>query len=83
MLELLKTNNKVKTVKLGKNRLNDDIIPQLWNNLSRVQTLNLSNNFLTEKVIDSFIDNFSKIPLLKNIVLTQNKLIARSLKSKI
>jgi hypothetical protein len=47
MLELLKTNNKVKTVKLGKNRLNDDIIPQLWNNLSRVQTLNLSNNFLT------------------------------------
>jgi hypothetical protein len=29
------------------------------------------------------MNNLSKIPLLKNIVLTQNKLIARSLKPKI
>lgn len=79
----MKTNNKVRTVKLSKNKLNDDILPSLWKNLTRVQTLNLSNNNLTEKVIDSFMSNLQLVPVLKNIVITQNKLALRVVKSKI
>ena len=47
MLDLLKTNNKVRTLKLGKNKLTDDMIPGLWKNLKNIQTLNLSNNSFT------------------------------------
>ena len=51
MLDLLKLNHKVKTVKLGNNKLNDDILPHLWTNLARIETLNLADNSLTGAVI--------------------------------
>lgn len=83
MLDLLKVNTRVRTLKLGKNKLSDDIIPYLWKNLSSIQTLNLSNNHFTEKLIDSFMSNLPQVPHLKSLVLTQNKIIPRALKTKV
>lgn len=83
MLDLLKTNLKVRIIKLAKNKINDDILPLLWKNLTRIQTLNLSNNSLSEKILDSFMGNLALVPALKNIVLTQNKMVPRALKSKV
>lgn len=83
MLDLLKNNTSVLILKLSKNKLTDDIIPHLWKNLSKVQILNLSNNHFTQKIIDSFMTKLPEVPLLKNLVLTQNKIVSRNMKVKI
>lgn len=83
MLDLLKANSKVRILKLGKNRLNDEMLPDMWKHLVKIQTLNLSNNHFSEKIIDSFMSHLPSVPLLKNLVVTQNKIIPRSLKAKI
>ena len=42
-----------------------------------VVTLNLSQNLLTEHTIDYLIANRNYMPNMKNIILSQNKIIER------
>jgi hypothetical protein len=52
--------------------------------LGNAQILNLSQNNLTEAVLDIFIRNrFGYLSGLKNVILSQNKIIERKHKSKI
>ena len=48
-----------------------------------VLTLNLSQNLLTERVLDILINGRDYMPLVKSIILSQNKIIERKSKAKI
>ena len=48
-----------------------------------VVTLNLSQNFLTDRVLDILANGRSFLPAMRNIILSQNKIIERKHKNKI
>ena len=48
-----------------------------------VVTLNLSQNFLTDRVLDILANGRSFLPVMRNIILSQNKIIERKHKNKI
>lgn len=75
--------SKVKTVKLIRNKLNDEVVPKLLPYMSGVITLNLSQNFFTDRVLDHIISARDSMPFLKNVILCQNKIIERKHKVKI
>ena len=74
---------KIKTVKFIRNKLNDETIGKIIPNLGNVVTLNLSQNLLTEQVLDILLDSKEYLPKLKNIILSQNKIIERKHKLKL
>ena len=51
--------------------------------MSNVITLNLSQNYLTDHVLDIFMEARNQLPNIKNIILSQNKIIERKHKAKI
>jgi len=51
--------------------------------LANASTLNLSQNGLTEAVLDIFIEARDNLPNLKNLILSQNKIIERKHRAKI
>ena len=51
--------------------------------MGNVITLNLSQNFLTDQVLDIIVDYREQLPKLKNVILSQNKIIERKHKGKI
>ena len=76
--------SKARTIKFIRNKLTDSGIEKLLPSLSNAQILNLSQNNLTEAVIDIFIKHrFGYLSGLKNIILSQNKIIERKHKAKI
>jgi hypothetical protein len=82
ILDLI-SGKKIKSLKLIRNKLTDDILDNLWPHLTNISVLNLSQNLFTDRVIESFISNMSKVPNLKNLVLSLNKINARNTKSRI
>ena len=74
---------KIKTVKFIRNKLNDEAIGKIIPNLGNVVTLNISQNSLTEQVLDILLDSKEHLPKLKNIILSQNKIIERKHKLKL
>lgn len=76
--------SKARTIKFIRNKLTDSGIEKLLPSLSNAQILNLSQNNLTEAVIDILIKHrFGYLSGLKNIILSQNKIIERKHKAKI
>lgn len=74
---------KVKSLKLIRNKLTDGILDEMWPYLANLQVLNLSQNYFTERVLESFISNMSKVPQLRSLILSQNKINARNVKSRV
>ena len=76
--------SKARTIKFIRNKLTDGGIEKMLPALSNAQILNLSQNNLTEAVIDIFIKHrYGYLSGLKNIILSQNKIIERKHKAKI
>ena len=48
--------------------------------LSNLITINLSQNQLTENSLLMFVDNKPNMPLLKNVILSQTKIVERKSK---
>lgn len=82
ILELIKS-KKIKTLKLIRNKLNDDMLDTLWHCMSNVHVLNLSQNQFTDRILESFINNMSKAANLKSLVISQNKINARNIKGRV
>lgn len=74
---------KVRSVKLIRNKLSDEVIPRIMFSLGSIITLNLSQNNLTEHALDYLIANRSLMPNMKSIILSQNKIIERKHKNHI
>lgn len=81
ILELLKINKSIKTVKLIRNRLTDDIVERILPFLPNVTTLNLSQNYLTERCLDAMIA--SKMPAMRQVVVSQNRIREKTCKGKL
>ena len=76
--------SKARTIKFIRNKLTDGGIEKMLPALNNAQILNLSQNNLTEAVIDIFIKHrYGYLSGLKNIILSQNKIIERKHKAKI
>lgn len=83
MISELLRGTKAKTVKFIRNKLEDETIHKMLPYLNNVITLNLSQNFLTEKTLEILVDGRDHMPNMKNIILSQNKIIERKHKVKI
>ena len=82
MGELIK-GTKIRTIKFIRNKLSDEGVGKLIPYLGNIITLNLSQNFLTEHILDILGDAKQHLPKLKNIILSQNKIIERKHKAKL
>jgi hypothetical protein len=51
--------------------------------LGGIITLNLSQNLLTDRFIDHLLNHLPKMPMLKSIILSQNKIRERSVKTRL
>ena len=80
--ELLR-GTKAKTVKLIRNKLEDETIHKILPYLGNVITLNLSQNFLTDRTLDILVDGRAYLENIKTIILSQNKIIERKHKTKL
>jgi hypothetical protein len=83
IVELLKVNKSVKTVKLIRNRLTDDFLERILPFIVNVATLNLSQNYLTERTLDYIIVMGSHLPSLRHVILSQNRIREKTCKSKL
>ena len=61
----------------------DKFISKILPYMGNVITLNLSQNFLTERTLDILINEKDHMHNMKNIILSQNKIIERKHKAKI
>jgi hypothetical protein len=52
-------------------------------NLGGIITLNLSQNLLTDRFIDHLLTHLPKMPMLKNIIMSQNKIKERNIKTRL
>ena len=79
----IKKSKKLKVLKLIKNKLTDDCIPELLISLadSKVSSLNLSQNLLTDKICE-YLPEYTN-PNMKTLTLTLNKINRRQAKSKL
>ena len=76
--------SKARTIKFIRNKLTDNGIEKIIPSLANAQILNLSQNNLTEAVIDIIIKHrYGYLSGLKNLILSQNKIIERKHKAKI
>lgn len=75
LISQLVRGTKVRNIKFIRNKLNDESINKIIPFLGNIITLNLSQNLLTEQVLDIIADSRQQIPKLKNIILSQNKII--------
>lgn len=76
--------SKARTIKFIRNKLTDNGIEKIIPSLVNAQILNLSQNNLTEAVIDIIIKHrYGYLSGLKNLILSQNKIIERKHKAKI
>ena len=80
--ELIK-GTKIRTIKFIRNKLSDEAVGKIIPYLSNIITLNLSQNFLTDHVLDILGESKQQLPKLKNIILSQNKIIERKHKAKL
>jgi Ran GTPase-activating protein (RanGAP) involved in mRNA processing and transport len=77
ILELMKENTKVKSLKLIRNKLTDDGVAKMLPYFSNLISLNLSQNQLTDHILSIIIDNRPNLPLLRSLVLSQTKIVER------
>lgn len=73
----------MRTVKLIRNRLTDDFVERMLPFLSGVTSLNLSQNYLTERTLDYIMAVTNQLPLLRNVVLSQNRIREKTCRSKL
>lgn len=83
ILDLMKDNTRVKTLKLIRNKLTDEGIAKMIPYIANVLSLNLSQNQLTENTIGILIDHKLSLPHLKTVVLSQTKIVERKSKGSI
>lgn len=76
----MKFNTKVKALKLIRNKITDEGIASMLPYFSNLTTINLSQNQLTENTLSMIADNKCNMPLLKNVVLSQTKIVERKSK---
>lgn len=74
---------KIKTLKLIRNKLTDEGLEKMLPHFSSIITLNLSQNLLTDRFIDYLLTHLPRLPLLKSIILSQNKIKERSVKTRL
>jgi hypothetical protein len=67
--------SKAKTVKLIRNKINDETIQKILPYMGGVITLNLSQNLLTERVLDIIYNAKDELHSVKSIILSQNKIM--------
>lgn len=76
--------SKAKTIKLIRNKMTDSGLAKALPSLANATTLNLSQNGLTEEVLDIIASaKETMLPNLKNLILSQNKIIERKHRVKI
>jgi Leucine-rich repeat (LRR) protein len=80
---LLKVNKSVKTVKLIRNRLTDDFVERILPFIGNIVTLNFSQNYLTERTLEYIMDVASQLPLLRHVILSQNRIREKTCKNKL
>lgn len=74
---------KIKTLKLIRNKLTDEALDKMLPHFGGIITLNLSQNLLTDRFIDHLLNHLPRLPLLKSIILSQNKIKERSVKTRL
>jgi len=84
--EYLKENNKLRQLKLVKNKITDEgakaLAQALYKNNS-IEVLHLSQNLLTEKSIDVFLELFKAKRTIRTIFFNLNSIKLRNAKSKV
>lgn len=65
----------MKTVKFIRNKLSDEAVGKMIIAFGGVITLNLSQNFLTEQTLAHLANGRNAMPVLKTVILSQNKII--------
>ena len=80
ILEMMKDNSKVKSLKLIRNKLTDEGLAKMMPFLTHLTSINLSQNQLTENTLNIFIDYRQSLPALKSLVLSQTKIVERKSK---
>lgn len=74
---------KARTLKLIRNKLTDEGIAKILVHLGNIVTLNVSQNLLTDNILDILYESKKHLPSLKNLILSQNKIVERKHKVKI
>jgi|JI6StandDraft_1071083.scaffolds.fasta_scaffold13097_4 Ran GTPase-activating protein (RanGAP) involved in mRNA processing and transport len=74
---------KIKTLKLIRNKLTDEGLEKMLPYFGSIITLNLSQNLLTDRFIDHLLNHLPKLPLLKSLILSQNKIKERGIKTRL
>jgi len=86
LVDYLKGNTRLKSLKLLKNKISDDggllLVDALYYN-NTIQTLNLTQNLLTEKTVDAFLELFRTHRTLRTIYFNQNSISLRNIKNKV
>lgn len=92
LTEYLKNSKKIRSLKLVRNKLNDDsaclLLDAVWHNQSKVmQSIHMQSNMLTEKTLDHFIHLTKQSPhqasLPKNLYMNSNLINASKNRKKI
>ena len=81
ILELMKENTKVKSLKLIRNKLTDEGVAKMIPYFGTLVSLNLSQNQLTEHTLTLITNNRSNLPNLRSLVLSQTKVVERKSKA--
>jgi len=83
VVELLKVNRSVRTVKLIRNRLTDDFVESVLPFIGNIVTLNLSQNYLTERTLDYIMAVTNQLPSLRHVLLSQNRIREKACRGKL
>ena len=88
LVEHLKENTTLKSLKLLKNKITDEggvALANLLYHNKTLHTINLTQNLLTEKTLDAFIDSIKaqKSIRLKSLYFSQNTMSLRFVKPKL
>lgn len=73
----------MKTLKLIRNRLTDDIVERIIPFIGNVVTVNLAQNYLTERSLDAVIGGVGQLPMMRGLVMSQNRIREKTCKHKL
>lgn len=79
----MKVNRSVRSVKLIRNRLTDDFVERMLGFILNVGTVNLAQNYLTERSLDLVMAVTNQLPVLRSVMMGQNRIREKMCKGKI
>jgi Ran GTPase-activating protein (RanGAP) involved in mRNA processing and transport len=81
--DLFPSRAKLRTAKLMNNKIGDDAFPELLARCRHLTSLNLSYNLLSEKSLDVLEQQAGSLGELRNITLSNNKIVLRHVRERL